>query len=117
VRQKIGDPHEQAAVSSLREHLSGRVVMCILRVRDRPREPPRVVIEVYQPLAQHAAVEEGDDSVITVQPSIGREAGHEPHVQRSPITQRIPNAIRTRADRDLLANRSHRSVILSWLGR
>src|SRR5271155_1107661 len=111
VREKISDPHEHAAIGSVREYLSRCVVMGVWRVGDRPHEPARIIVEVNESLAQHVAVEERDDPVLTVQAGIGRETGHEPHMQPSPITQRVPDALRTRVDHDFPANRSHRYIM------
>jgi hypothetical protein len=55
VREKISDPYEHAAVSSVREHLSRCVVMGVWGVENRPHEPARMIIEVNQSLAQDAA--------------------------------------------------------------
>jgi hypothetical protein len=52
--------------------------MGVWRVNDRPHEPARLVVAVNQSLAQHGAVEERNDPVLTVQPGIGRETGNEP---------------------------------------
>ena len=110
VRQQIGGPDEPGAIA-IGEDLRRCIVMCVWAVDHRPDEPPGIIVEIDQALAQDYAVEEGDDPVLPVESRIDDEAGHQALVQSAPIAHGRPHFPRVRVDHDLLADTSHiRSV-------
>ena len=84
--------------------------MRVRAVRDRPDQPPLIVVQVDQDLADDRAVEERHDPVLAVEASVDRESRDQPHVQLAPVPQRVPDVIGVGIDQDLFANGSHVSV-------
>src|SRR4029077_9806288 len=74
-----------------------------------------LVVEIDEHLADHCAVEEGDDPVLSVELSVRDEARDETLVKRTPIANRRPDILRARVDQDFLANTSHLGSPVCWM--
>src|SRR5262249_57945140 len=113
VGERAGAPGEPAAARAVGEDLYRRVVVAEPPTPRRPGEPPRLVVEVDDQLADDHPVAEGDDAGVGLEASVDDEPGHQARVQRSDVTDRRPDVLGAGLERNLLADAGHDDLLAS----
>jgi len=80
-------------------------------VDHRVHEPPARLVDANQPLAGHRTRDEGHDTIIPIEHSVGDEARSQPFVHSSVVAHRLPRISRGRSDVNVLVDGSHADSI------